>query len=143
MYKAAVRTSEPSEQKIHPLSKEYSHTDQIPSVCLKTCEYYGYRMLSLSTVFALCLTLAIDVAFAGSVLFNSNAIKNIPGVMSSTHAVSVSPDELTLDSGTQNLALDTLQVSRSLVLARCRTAVSSAGKSCPCNNFEFHRRTVY
>ncbi|XP_062382247.1 dickkopf-related protein 1b [Sardina pilchardus] len=66
-------------------------------------------MLSLYAAVALCLTVAIDVAFAGSVLFNSNAIKNIPGVVSSTHAVSASPDELTLDSGTQNLALDTPQ----------------------------------
>ncbi|XP_063077431.1 dickkopf-related protein 1b [Engraulis encrasicolus] len=66
-------------------------------------------MLPLSTIIALFLTLSANIAFAGSVLFNSNAIKNIPGVASSPHTVSVSPEELTLDSGTQNLAIDTLQ----------------------------------
>lgn len=72
-------------------------------------------MLPLSTIIALFLTLSANIAFAGSVLFNSNAIKNIPGVASSPHTVSVSPEELTLDSGTQNLAIDTLQVSRARV----------------------------
>lgn len=113
MYKAAVRTLVPSVQENHlPFFPRNTPTRYLPSVfVLKTCEYYNCNMLSLSTFVALCLTLAIDVAFAGSVLFNSNAIKNIPGVVSSTHAVSASPDELTVDSGTQNLALDTPQVS--------------------------------
>ncbi|XP_029560729.1 dickkopf-related protein 1 [Salmo trutta] len=48
-------------------------------------------------------------ACAGSVFLNSNAIKNIPGVAGPNHPVSASPDEFTFDSGTQNLAIDTVQ----------------------------------
>lgn len=121
MYKAAVRTLVPSVQESPlPFFPRITPTSYLPSVSLKTCEYYN-NMQFLSTFAGLCLSLAIDVAFSGSVLFNSNAIKNMPGVVSSTHAVSASPDELTVDSGTQNLALDTPQVStyRCLVSARC------------------------
>lgn len=50
-------------------------------------------------------------ACAGSVFLNSNAIKNIPGVAGPSHPVSANPDEFTFDSGTQNLAIDTVQVS--------------------------------
>lgn len=51
-----------------------------------------------------------EYACAGSVVLNSNAIKNIPGVVSPSHPVSASPDEFTFDSGSQNLAIDTIQV---------------------------------
>ncbi|KAL0984121.1 hypothetical protein UPYG_G00137390 [Umbra pygmaea] len=46
---------------------------------------------------------------AGSMLHNSNAIRNIPEVGGPTYPISATPDEFTFDSGTQNLAIDTIQ----------------------------------
>ncbi|KAK6301894.1 hypothetical protein J4Q44_G00279470 [Coregonus suidteri] len=48
-------------------------------------------------------------ACAGSVLLNSNAIKNIPLVAGPSHPVSANPDEFSFASGTQNMAIDTIQ----------------------------------
>nr|XP_046211152.1 dickkopf-related protein 1-like [Oncorhynchus gorbuscha] len=50
-----------------------------------------------------------DSACAGSVLLNSNAIKNIPLVAGLSHPISASPADFSFDSGTQNMAIDTIQ----------------------------------
>lgn len=52
-----------------------------------------------------------DSACAGSVLLNSNAIKNIPLLAGLSHPISASPDDFSFDSGAQNMAIDTIQVS--------------------------------
>ncbi|CAB1338092.1 unnamed protein product [Coregonus sp. 'balchen'] len=52
---------------------------------------------------------SFDSACAGSVLLNSNAIKNIPLVAGPSHPVSASPDDFSFASGTQNMAIDTIQ----------------------------------
>ena len=64
-------------------------------------------------VFCCAICLYSENAYAGPVLLNSNAIKNLPGgVANPSHPVSASPDVLPFDSGSQNMAIDTLQVKK-------------------------------
>lgn len=68
----------------------------------------------LSFVFSTVIYVSLgsfEYASAGSVVLNSNAIKNIPGgAASPSLPVSASPDEFSFDSGSQNLAIDPIQV---------------------------------
>ncbi|KAG9346004.1 hypothetical protein JZ751_007819 [Albula glossodonta] len=71
---------------------------------------------------AFCFTLCgyFDTVHAGSILLNSNAIKNLPGgVANPSNPVSVSPDVIPFDSGNQNVAIDTLQPSSCAVDDEC------------------------
>ncbi|KAG7492708.1 hypothetical protein MATL_G00017530 [Megalops atlanticus] len=53
-----------------------------------------------------------EAARGGSVLLNSNAIKNLPGgAANPSLPVSATPDVIPFDSGSQNVAIDTLQPS--------------------------------
>lgn len=75
--------------------------------------------LSAHRVLALYLTLFgyLGDIYAGTVLMNSNAIKNLPGASGGKGANTVSPSPRTSPSGSlrQKIPVDTLQVINSLV----------------------------
>ncbi|XP_036403094.1 dickkopf-related protein 1-like [Megalops cyprinoides] len=75
-------------------------------------------LVSVRVFVAACFTLCdyFEAVYAGSVLLNSNAIKNLPAGVNNpsqasqaSQAVSATPDLLSFDSGSQNTAIDTSQ----------------------------------
>ncbi|KAG5855427.1 dickkopf-related protein 1b [Anguilla rostrata] len=87
-------------------------------------------------VFCCTMGLYSENAHAGSILLNSNAIKNLPGgVANPSHPVSASPDVLPFDSGSQNMAIDTLQPTSCVVDEDCgdeEFCYGSRGDCLPC-----------